>query len=332
MLRLSNFLIASLFILAPTSFAQLGGFGNAITPDPEAVVSVEPENPGPFEKVTITLKSFDFDVDIATISWYANVRELTTGVGKKSITVETGALGTELKIGIYAKTSDNRIYRETVTIRPEKVLLLSETYDGYTPLFYEGAPLQGEGGRVKVVAYPSYRKNGKKVDPATLSYAWFIDDRKNDRLSGYGKQSAVVRHDELNDRTKVKVIVSDTDGSFAGTETITLFPNEIRPLFYKVDPLFGLQLNEAYTRFVEIRGTSKLAFVPYNYAYERGAVSTFAWLLNGLPVEAEGDMRIALIPKENTQGVSTLQVIYTHKNKVLQDGTANIEVSYNTKR
>jgi hypothetical protein len=138
-----------------------------------------------------------------------------------------------------------------------------------------------------------------------------------------------MRQDELETENIVNVKVSSASGDSNLEERVSVKPYDITPLFYRYDPLLGVDFTKAYEDVVDIQKPIKLFYAPFNFAYAKGA-SYFNWTLNGLPITTESDFLISLIPKENSVGESTLRITADHATKQLQSLDSSIVIHFDT--
>src|SRR3989344_748782 len=79
------------------ALALLPGGARAVSPN-AIFVDISPPHPAPYEETTVSLRSFAANLDIVSISWELNGKNVLSGVGQKSFTTAVGASGSETAI------------------------------------------------------------------------------------------------------------------------------------------------------------------------------------------------------------------------------------------
>ncbi len=294
---------------------------------------LSPQNPGPYESVTVTLSSYDFDVDNSDISWTVNGKVISGGDGVKQIKVTTGAVGALTNISARAIVPGGQIFQASLALAPASIELTWESSESFVPPFYEGRSLPGEGASVRVNATPHMSSGNKILSPADVSYAWYKNDEFIEAASGRGKSSADITLEYLTDVTTVKVVARSADGTSA-TKSIDLYPHESLPIFYIYDPLLGTDMTRAITKRFETTKEFTLRFVPFFFSLNNGLnkSTTFSWSIDGSPIVTEDDTTITLRPKENTSGSRTLGINLENSNRILQNIETGINIVFDTRQ
>jgi hypothetical protein len=132
--------------------------------DNEINVETIPDNPQPYQDVTINLTSYATDLNKAIITWQGvNSSQNLSGIGKTSYTFKAGGPNTTNTFDItITPVGSNNTISKRITISPSEIDILWESVDGYTPPFYKGKALPTLGSSIKVVAVPNTNtiKNG----------------------------------------------------------------------------------------------------------------------------------------------------------------------------
>ncbi|MFA6608546.1 MAG: hypothetical protein WCT07_01395 [Candidatus Paceibacterota bacterium] len=316
------FLITTLFIIPTFAYAEI-----------QASLKINPENPAPYEPATITLNSYDIDINNSMITWSVSGKKITSGVGIKKISITVGGANSVIPISVRAKTSAGDIIELSINVTPQSVDLIWETPEGYVPPFYEGKSLPGEGAVIKVTALPSMSENGKPVSANNLSYAWYVNGEYKDSISGQGRQTVNINLDYLSNRTDVKVKVRSAGGAVS-EKTITITPHEVMPVFYVYNDILGINFSQLLNRRIETTREIAISLVPYYLStknFSAGADS-YTWLLDSLPFTPQENTLVRLKPKENSQGTKTLSVLISNSKRSLQKAQANLVILFDTRK
>ncbi len=299
----------------------------------ETNVTLTPSNPSPYQQVVLTLSSYSFDINVATIVWSSGGKTLLSGMGEKRLTITVGDVGQTLPILYEATAADGSFVQGSVSISPQAVDMIYEAKESYVPAFYEGRALPGEGSIVKVTALPTISERGAKLSSANLSFSWYINGEYSDRASGAGKNTANIALDYLTDTTDVKVLVRSPLGNTA-EKTISIRPHAILPTLYAYDELLGTNFTKAFFRRLELDADVILSLEPYYLSTRAGlsSAATYEWYLDGLPVTPQEQTLLALRPKENTYGARTLSIFVDNTKRQLQRTQSVLEVVFDTRK
>ena len=294
------------------------------------LVNISPSNPAPFENTTITLNSFSSNLDTVLINWLVNGKTTLSGIGKKSFLITTGAAGTELKIQVKIFLPDGEIDKN-ITLAPSEMVLLWQADDSYVPPFYKGKALPSVSSKIKIVAMPEIKNNGRKVNSKNMTYSWQKDYNNMQNDSGYGKNFFSYIDDYLEDSSIVSVIASTIDQKFSSESEIQIMPTQPKILFYKEDANLGTiwetMLSDAY----KISGEGIIKAEPYFISPKdlRRPELVFSWSINDNPVSVSSLKKNLMPLKVDTEssGQSKLKLEIENKDKIFQ--TVNKEINVN---
>ena len=301
--------------------------------DNEVSVSFNPRNPTPFTSITLTAVSYLINVNTAFISWSINGKEVDSGLGHKNLTIKTGEAGSVLQIHAVIKTASGDIYELDVNVIPESVDIIYETPESYTPPFYEGRSLPGEGATINFVALPNISENGEKIPPSSLSYFWYVSGEFVDNLSGINKQSALIDLDFLRSFTTVRVVVKGPSGTTA-EKSVDVYPHEIMPLFYSYDEVLGADYTKLISRRFETTKDFTVVLEPF-FLSMKGQLEdspTFVWTLNDSNITPLGGRTLSMHPKENSYGSKNLSINIGNTTRRLQKAVANLNIIFDTRQ
>ena len=299
----------------------------------EASIELSPRNPKPYTPVQATLVSYIFNVNTALITWTVDGKEVLKGVGEKKLKIQTSSVGTKIPVHVTAVTADNMATEIDFVITPESVSILYETPESYTPLFYEGHSLPGEGSLVKFVAIPNISEDGARLNPSSLSYSWYINNELVDNASGIGKQSAMLPLDILSTFTTIKVMVFGPKGATA-EHSVDVYPHAVMPLTYSYDEILGVNYTKELGKRFETTKDFIIALEPF-YLSTNGQVggqSSYSWTLDGLPITPLGGKILSMKPKENSYGSRFLSIEVSNKKRPLQKTSTRIGLIFDTRK
>lgn len=297
----------------------------------DASLALDPPNPLPKSTVKITLASYSFNTGIAFITWQVNGNTVLAGRGSDTLTLLTGDVGMTSRIFVKAELADGSFVTKTINVSPSSVLLLYEAPKSYVPVLYEGRSLPSDGATVRVTAIPQMSEGGIMLDPATLSYSWYLDGQLLKNYSGYGRQSASIELNYLQDRDDIKVVVYSPSGNTA-TKTITVTPHPVMPLLYTYDQIFGTTLKNLVERRFEVTKDFTLSLEPFYVSDKEIKSPTYTWFLDGLPSTPLGGRLLALHPKENSYGSKLLTIKVAGPTRVLQNAELETELIFDTRK
>lgn len=322
-MKLIKLFFISILLISPTlSFAE-----NDLS------ISINPNSPSPYEKVSVSIQSYSINLSLADISWIVSGKQVSRGIGNKNIALTAGGMGSSLPITARVITSQGEVFESKINVTPESVDLVWETPESYVPPFYEGKSLPGEGAMVNVTAVPTMSDGGKSVSPENLSYSWYVNDNLMDNSSGFGKQATLIPLDYLSSKTDIKVVVQSANGTTA-EKSISIYPHDVMPVFYTYDDILGVNMSSSINRRLETTRDFNLFVSPY-YLSTNGALqnfSSFLWLLNGLPITPRENNLLAFHPKDNDVGTKNLSVIVNNTKRKLQKAQADLEILFDTRK
>lgn len=243
---------------------------------------ISPKNPGPNETVEAEVISFEFDTHRAQIRWFANNKEISSGVGRTIEHFTMGSTGSTFTIKALV-TANRTQFQNTVTFHINDIDLMVNART-YTPIFYRGASLPTPGSVVEIYAVPHMFSGGKKVSPQNLVYEWTVDETVSDAQSGGGKNKLILPLNDIRNReVPVNVRVSTFSGQSVGTKSIVVRTVEPKVLFYGFSELVGIKpiAGQAFT--VSAGERASIVGEPYFISNESLSAALLRW-------EAEGEV------------------------------------------
>ena len=241
---------------------------------------VSPKNPGPNQTVEAEVISFTFDAHRANIRWFANDKEISSGVGRTIEHFKTGPSGSALTIKALVTSGGARLQNSvTFHVNDIDLMVYAQTY---TPVFYRGLPLPTPGAPVEIYAIPHMFSGGVNVAPQSLIYEWSVDEILDDAGSGGGKNKFVMPLGDIRNREiPVSVRVSTLSGKSIGTKTIVVRTVEPMVLFYGFSDLVGIKPIAGTTFTIAPGGQSSILGEPYFLSNESVKTALTQWETEG---------------------------------------------------
>jgi hypothetical protein len=315
-------LVASVFILPFRA--------NAATPE-SILVDMVPANPAPGESTTINLSSYENNIDSVLITWSVAGKNTSSGIGKKSFSINAPAVGSSTTITATISLPDGDI-EKTIVIRPTIMTLLWQADDSYVPPFYKGKAMPSPESTVKVIAMPEIQSGSKMVDPTNMVYAWKQDYTNNVDGSGYGKNSFVYTNDYLDDSNNVDVVASTIDGSYSSEASIDIGTTQPKIEFYKNDPNLGTIWELALTDGHKVDNTETMQAAPYFISPQdiRIPILTWNWSINdnGVDVPIYSPNLLPLKTQAGVSGTAKIDLEIRNSYKVFVDVSKEINVVF----
>ncbi len=266
--------------------------------------SVNPQYPTPGSQASISLLSSSLDLNNATLTVTQNGKQTYKGsVTPIFVPVGKGGSVTNVTLTI---SSAGSVYKKTVVIQPQDVSIIAEPVASMPPL-YLGKPLIPLEGNTRVVAIANLKDaGGRTLDPATLSYAWTVDNTQIANSSGIGKSSILVASPLQYRARAVSVSVQDQNGYLVGGGSLNLEPTDPVMRVYEQDPLLGILFDHALSASYAVGSKeSSLYAAPYSFPI-LGKMPTIQWTLNGAAAQVGNS--ITLRPVGAGQGSAALSV------------------------
>ncbi len=265
-------------------------------------VSMSPENPAPQESTTISLSSYEVNLDGVSISWFENGKKISSGIGVKSFSATAPRSGETSTIRALINFPDGEVEKKII-IRPNVMVLLWQATDSYVPPFYRGKALPTADSSIKVVAMPEIKSSTGMIGAKNMLYNWRRNYSNDVASSGYGKNSFSFAKDYLEDRDNISVSASSIDGQYTSQANINIETFEPQISFYKNDAREGTIWERALRDGHKIAGEEIIVAEPYFISPKelRSPRLLWNWFINGsltnntleykgnwLPVKIEG--------------------------------------------
>lgn len=294
------------------------------------LVNISPENPAPNENVTISLSSYAGDLNSVLISWSQDDKNVLSGVGEKSYSLNAPVSGGETVIRALIAMPDGEI-EKVMTIRPASVLLLWQATDSYVPPFYKGKALPTPDSEIKIVAMPEIKDSTGIVNPKNIVYTWKQDYNNMQDASGYNKSSFSYINDYLENSSTISVIASTIDQKFSSSASIDVGTSDVKMLFYKNDANLGTIWDQALYDGYIITGDTIIEAAPYFISPKNINIPILSWVwsINDNSIDVTG-FKKNMLPLQIQAGTSgTSKIGLSIENKYRIFGTASGEININ---
>lgn len=291
----------------------------------DILATVTPENPKPYEDVTITLESYSTDLNRALIEWKSGEKIFLKNTGVKDFSFKMGALGTKSLIDIKITTAEGDIVQKRIILSPADMDILWQAINSYVPPFYKGKALPPKEGQVKVIAIPSGQK-GFQANNST--YNWKLNDTTQQDQSGYKKNNFVFTlTNEVEDVVEV-VAIPVSDGS---NSTGTLKISGVNPqlLFYKKEPTEGIYYNRILNQEIPMeRDEITIKAEPYFIGDIQNPQShTYEWKINGETIPTPKKRNILTIRPTARGGYAQIKLNIENTLKLFQSATQSLKIN-----
>ncbi len=323
------FLLTMLFVPLLHARAQTPTGGNF---NSDISVTASPENPGPGESVTLTIKSFVVDLKSSTIEWRQDGKKSAVGVGADHFTFTTKELGSPTTIGIYIVPVGSVPITKTIVITPMTVDILWQSTDSIVPPLYRGKALPSSESDIKFVAIPQVKDTkGNFVPVQNFIYSWQEDFNPDENASGYGIDSFKTSLTYLAQSKSASVSVSTPDGTVSTKGNARVNGYQPKVLWYAGSPLYGPLFDTALTGVHSVSGSDTTVIVlPYFFSKKSptSAALKYDWELNGDPLPTPKTPGVLFLHRDTTtKGSASLFVSIMNPSRLFQEAESSLQLT-----
>ena len=316
------------------AFALSGSIALAQIPSLTQVLSIasDPETPGPNQTVTLTLSDYLTDLNSSQVAWYQDGKLLSKSVGLKTLTIQTGKVGTQTRISVVVTGQDGSIMQKSLTLAPEELSIAWQAVS-YVPPFYKGKAMYSQQGDVKFVALPSMiDSNGAKLPSSQLSYKWTKDGEVQGDSSGYGKDTFSVPGAPVSRPVDIKVEATAPASGVTASAEIVLAPQTPKVMLYEDDALYGIRDEAAVTSVLSVRKPEiTIVAVPYFFTTKTGLDSlTYSWSINTSAATGLDKTRSVVLRPNGSSGYN-VSLSVANSAQLLQSASASFTTNFLTK-
>lgn len=294
----------------------------------EIIMEITPQNPQPYQDVTINLSSYATDLNKAMILWRSGSKTVLSGIGSTSYSFKTDGAGSSNIFDItITPVGSMNIITKKVSIYPSEVEIMWESVDGYTPPFYKGKSLPITGGFIRAVAIPN--TTTIQSGNGSISYTWKNSDSVVESASGYNKNSYVFKNSMLDEINKITVSASSVAGNYSAENTIEIPLSKPKLLFYKRSPIEGVLYNNAlYGETTMPEDEMTIVAEPYFMIMNRGGnIFTYDWKINGNSVKTPSKKTEMTVRPTSRGGYATIDLLIENVNELFQEVSSKLKIS-----
>ncbi len=322
----SFFVLFSLLILSSPLQAQFNEFQTTIN------VEMIPTNPGPNEKVVVSVVSYSTNIDAANFTWRVNGKVVKTGRGEKVFTFTTGDFNTTTTLTVSVTTMEGETITQTYYIKPAQIDILWQT-ESFTPPFYKGKALFSHQNKITFIAIPHLTSRGVEISAKNLIYKWSKNGTVIDSASGYGKNTYTFVSPLISRGVDVSVEVSSSLTGAVGRAEASINPIEPDIVFYKKNPLYGIEFQNALSATVSLTDSKEILIVgmPFYFGTLKSSDSSlnYKWAINGKSINNNLTSNVQVFrQEEGTSGQSNISLSVENTKKVLQFATTNFNLKF----
>lgn len=280
-------------------------------------LTLTPDSPRPGVPVTVTAHLRSGSEQNIAFRWFVDGDPVSQGVGDTAITVEAPAAGKETKVQVVVGTGSASEAAQ-IFIRPAVVSIVWEA-NTVVPPNYVGLPRATSGSKITLSAITSLLTNtGTLLDPRDIYYEWKVDNKAQNKLTGYGLSSISLTPPFYNNAFTVSVQATSRDGRLSAANTVRIVPSAPQVVIYEETPLAGIRSDRAVQDAYPF-DKQEVSFVAYPlYAISQDEL-TPAWTLNGKPFTLEGDQWRAVFRKTSDgTGSFSVGLSFTHPERFLE--------------
>jgi len=329
-MKYSIFLLLFVSILGFSTIAKAQG--TSLTQS-EIEINMIPESPKPGQLVQITLNSFITDINSANITWKVNGKIQKTGVGEKVFSFTVGEIGVRTTIDIGVRTKEGEVINKTIIIKPVSVDLIWQS-EGFVPPFYKGKSMFSHQNKITVIAMPHITSgSGVETSSKNLIYTWKKDGSVIESASGYGKNSYTFEGSLISRPIGIEINVSSPTASDTGYAYTTITPSEPSIIFYKKDPLYGIEFQKALSGNVNLENSDEISVVGMPFFF--GSITAnsreliYKWSINGSFINNDPSQTTQVFrQKEGTSGMSNISLSIENENKILQYASQSFNIMF----
>lgn len=242
-------------------------------------IGMSPLYPHPGDTVTVTIADYGGNTSNTAYVWSVNGKIVEQGIGKSSISLTAGAIGTAEVVSVLAVEAGTPRSAATLTIRPSSVDIIWEGQT-YTPPFFIGRPLPNGKSPITLLAIPHISFGAGDVAENDLIYTWKVNGVIASAQSGFGKSSATIVPAQFGQAFTVSVMAETRSGTGAAENIATIQPQTPTILVYEHAPLLGVRFEKTVVDTFALN-EAEASFVAYPLFVGSADALLYTWKLDG---------------------------------------------------
>jgi len=299
-------------------------------------INTTPETPKPGDYIFTKVKSYSTDLQNSLIQYFVNEKKEFEGIGETYFGFKLPDSVQTTTFLVKVINQNGKIYQEKKVFRPMNVDLVYET-DGYKPIFYKGKAEAVSQVKIKFYAFPDFYDNkGNLINKKTLIYNWYVNDKKQEYSSGFGKDSFEIKKlPGFPLKTKIEVKVRSLDGKLSAVKALKLEPNEPKIALYYEDSIYPFNFKNIVKRILK---TDELNFniLAVPYFSDIVDINSIIWEINSnriYVIDSSNILKLTINRNEKMlDKVFNLKFRIKDSKKFLQDSYAKIFIRPSDKR
>ena len=317
--------VLSVFVITTPVFAQLG--------QTDLNLNLSPENPGSNQTVTASITSYSANLNSATITWVINGKTIKKAVGETSFQFVTGNPNATTNLSVIARTSGGETLSQSVILKPANVDLIWQT-DSYTPPFYKGKAMYSHQNKITFIALPHItNSNGAEIGAKNLIYKWSNNGTVIDPLSGYGKDTYTIVGSIISRPLNIEVSVTSPSSGGTALAEARVAPTEPVVLFYKKNPLYGMEFQNALSGEVALLDSKEITVVGVPFFFGTRDLYapelSYKWSVNGVSIDEDTTQTTRVFRQpEGIGGTSNISLSVENSDKILQFASSNFNLNF----
>ena len=274
-MNLINKIFFTILLLAPSTvvYAQ----------ENDLFLVVSPSSPTPNQSFFVEAKSFVFDTSRAYFEWFKNGKKIDEGTGILKKTFSGEKMGSEIRIGVSA-SAEGKLFSSSVQITANDIDFIINPLT-YTPFGYRGSSLATPGSTVEIYAIPHIFSGGQRLNSASLTYEWTLDNSPVQEQSGRGKNKIMISLPKTTQGEAIITLNVYSSGKLVAEKRgkITMYSPQI--IFYETSSLLGKSF-KAISELVALPGAQfALAAEPFFFDFNSMVHGAISWFAGGGKIE-----------------------------------------------
>lgn len=321
---LIGFFVLGLISLSCISFAET----QIEIQEGEIGVEINPNNPEPYQDVTISINSYATDLNKAIITWQTEAGTVLYGIGKTSYSFKAGGpdISSVINISIKPVGSMSTISKKIV-LTPSEIEIMWESVDGYTPPFYKGKSFPISGGLIKAVAIPNSKTI--KSGSGSISYTWKNNDSVVQDASGYNKNSFTFKNSMFDGINNITVNASSVNDNYSAEKTIQIPVYKPKIIFYKKSPTEGVLYNNALNKETTMSEDEVTIVAEPYFLSIKGNENNFnyTWQINGEGIQTPSKKTELTVRPTSRGGYATINLVIENINELFQKASNQLKLN-----